>query len=139
MLTLKQLGVVALAMGLCGCVTPIVYGPISAAESAGFGYADHPNADGSHTIRVVASTNEQAHEFWDRRAGELCNGAQVRKSIYRAEIPVVTHSGYVTGANGYGGSYTEDRYGALIMEGLAYCEAAAAQTAVAQPVAETQP
>lgn len=125
---------IAGALALPSCVTPIVYGPISA-ESAGYGYTDTQNADGSHTIRVVAANAGQAHEFWDRRAAELCDGPPARKSIYRAEIPVVTYTGYAPGPNGYGGSYSEDRYGALIMEGLAHCEAASD----AEPTADAQP
>ncbi|UPT62000.1 MAG: hypothetical protein M0D54_16670 [Hyphomonadaceae bacterium JAD_PAG50586_4] len=122
---------------LVGCVTPPVYGPIGG-ESGPYGYSDTRNADGSHTIRVVAMGAAQAHEFWDRRAGELCGGAEYRKIIYRAEIPVVSYTGYASGANGYGGSYTEDRYGNLILEGHARCGAAAAAAAETAPLPASQ-
>lgn len=117
------------ALAICGltllsCATPVTYGPIGA---TGFGYSDARNADGSYTVRVVSVSQAQAHEFWDRRATELCGGADYRKNIFRAEIPVVSYSGYASGPNGYGGSYTEDRYGALVLEGYVHC-ATEAQT-----------
>src|SRR5688572_8921596 len=123
---------------LAGCITA-TYGPIGAENSYGYGYSDLRNADGSYTIRVVATTAPQAHEFWDRRAAELCGSPNFRKNIFRAEIPVVTVSGYAAGPNGYGGSYVEDRYGSLILEGYLHCEADA-QTAAAEqtPTEPTQ-
>jgi len=133
-------------LALLGCATPITYGPISP-ESHGFGYSETTNPDGSHTIRTVAPSAAQAHEFWDRRASELCAGAAYRKNIFRAEIPVELYTGYAAGPNGYGGSYTEHRYGALILEGHAHCEGepeqanlsdTAAPQAVSAP-AESQP
>jgi hypothetical protein len=130
--------IAALALGavvLHGCTTP-VYGPISA-ENGGLGYRDMRNSDGSHTIRVVARTPAQAHEYWDRRAVELCGGPTYRKNIFRAEIPVVTQSGYATGANGYGGAYTQDVYGALVMEGYLRCGGDAAQETPTAPQPET--
>lgn len=132
---------VALAAGvfaLAGCVTPATYGPIGG-ESGGFGYSDTHNADGSYTIRVVAQNTAQAHEFWDRRAAELCGGSNYRKIIYRAHIPVVSTSGYVAGANGYGGSYTQDVYGAPVLEGYARCEGAALAAETEMTPAPTQP
>ena len=115
--------IAAWAIGACvlaACATPIVYGPIGA--NSGYGYRETRNSDGGYTVRVVAASPVMAHEFWDRRASELCGGPHFRKNIFRAEIPVVTVSGYAPGPNGYGGSYTEDRYGALVMEGYLYCE-----------------
>jgi len=91
-----------------------------------------------HVLDLVAMSAPQAHEFWDRRAGELCGGSEYRKIIYRAEIPVVSYTGYASGANGYGGSYTEDRYGNLILEGHARCGAAAAGEAASQATVETE-
>jgi len=113
---------------LAGCITA-EYGPISA--NGGYGYSDARNADGSYTIRVVAMHAAQAHEFWDRRAAELCSGATYRKNIFRADIPIVTQTGYASNPYNpaYGGSYTQDAYGPLIMEGYAHCEAPAAQAA----------
>ena len=129
---MKRLGAFAIAgLALAGCVTP-AYGPIGADPANPYGYDDRANADGSYTIRVVAMTAAQAHEYWDRRATELCGGPNFRKNIFRAEIPVVTVSGYASGPNGYGGSYTEDRYGSLILEGYLHCD----QTG--QPVAAEQ-
>jgi len=115
---------------LAGCVTN-VYGPIS--ERSQFGYADTRNADGSYTVRVVAASPVQAHEYWDRRAAELCGSTTFRKNIFRAEIPVVTTSGYAVNAYNpaYGSSYQQDVYGALIMEGYLHCEAAAAEPTAA--------
>lgn len=110
------------ALALTACATPVVYGPMAA---NGFGYSDMQNADGSYTIRTVTLTSVQAHEFWDRRAAELCGGPNFTKNIFRAEIPVVTTTGYAAGPNGYGASYTQDAYGALIMEGYARCRASA--------------
>jgi hypothetical protein len=107
---------------LAGCTTP-VYAPISA-ENGGLGYHNTRHEDGTYTVLVRARSPAQAHEYWDRRAGELCDGAPYEKNIFRAEIPVVTQSGYATGANGYGGAYTQDVYGALVMEGYLRCSAA---------------
>lgn len=137
---MKRIGVLAVGgLALLGCVTS-TYGPIGAENSA-FGYSDMRNGDGSHTIRVVAMSAAQAHEFWDRRASELCGAPNYRKNIFRAEIPVVSYTGYATGHNGYGGgSYTQHQYGALVMEGYLHCEAPAA-TAVAEapaPAAESE-
>jgi hypothetical protein len=116
----------ASAGALAGCVTP-QYGPIG--DKSPYGYSDAHNADGSYTIRVVATTAAQAHDYWDRRAAELCGGPHFRKNIFRAEIPVVSYSGYATGANGYGGAYTEDRYGDLVLEGYLHCETESADQA----------
>lgn len=112
----------AASLLLIGCATPVVYGPVSAEHSNGFGYSDLRNADGSYTVRVVGSTQPQAHEFLDRRAAELCGGPNFTKNIFRADIPVVPYSGYATGANGYGGAYTEDRYAAPVLEAYIHCQ-----------------
>ena len=130
----------AAAGALASCITA-EYGPIGA--NNGYGYSDAQNADGSYTIRVVAMHPAQAHEFWDRRAAELCGSTAYRKNIFRADIPVVTQTGYATNAYNpaYGGSYTQDVYGPLIMEGYAHCGAPVAQ-ATAEPAAtpsEPQP
>lgn len=123
--------VVLAAAALAACVTP-EYGPIG--EAGPWGYSDMQNADGSHTIRVVAQTSQMAHEYWDRRAAELCGGTNFQKNIFRAEIPVVSQSGYVSGPNGYGGSYTQDVYGSLVMEGYLRCNENAAPAEAAAPV-----
>lgn len=129
----------ALALvGLVGCVTPPAYGPISV-ETGQFGYRDSRNANGTHTILTVAPSAAMAHEFWDRRARELCGGGEFRKNIFRAHIPVVTQSGYVTGANGYGGSYTQDVYGSFYLEGYARCVAPAEATPDALSPSDEQP
>jgi hypothetical protein len=126
--------IVVSACALVGCITA-EYGQIGTKGSP-YGYSDLRNADGSYTIRVVAMHAAQAHEFWDRRAAEICGSASFRKNIFRAEIPVVTQSGYVSGPNGYGGSYTQDVYGNLIMEGYLHCEGEA-QAAAAEPATES--
>jgi hypothetical protein len=131
------------ASALAGCITA-EYGPIGARGSQ-FGYSDMRNADGSYTIRVVAMHAAQAHEYWDRRAGEICGSTTFRKNIFRADIPVITTSGYAVNAYNpaYGGSYTQDVYGALVMEGYLHCEAeaeaATAEAASAAAPAEAQP
>lgn len=120
----------AVALLLAGCATPIVYGPIS--ETSAFGYRDTRNADGSYTVLVVAASAAMAHEFWDRRAHELC-GEDFTKNIFRAQIPVYSYTGYAS--NGYsGGAYTEDRYGAFNLEGYLHCGAGEAS-----PEATTAP
>jgi len=132
------------AFALSGCVTPPTYGPIGSADNQ-YGYRDRQNPDGSHTILVVAAGAAQAHEFWDRRAEEICGSASYDKNIFRAEIPVVTTTGYAS--NGYsGGSYVQDVYGAFTMEGLLRCTDAsapsgtdAAPEAAPSPEAETAP
>lgn len=131
---------IALAVGvsvLAGCMTPVEYGPIGG-ENGGFGYSDTRNADGSYTIRVVLPYAAQSHEFWDRRATELCGGPNYRKIIYRAHIPVVTTTGYAAGPNGYGSSYTQDVYGAPVLEGYARCNEAPTEAA-AGAVTEAAP
>jgi hypothetical protein len=118
----------AAVLAAAGCATPIVYGPIG---QNGYGYSDRQNPDGSYTVLVVASSPQQAHEFWDRRAAELCGGVEVHKNIFRAEIPVVTTTGYASNPYNpaYGGSYSQDVYGALQMEGYLRCGAVAADPA----------
>jgi hypothetical protein len=138
---------IAVLAGLCtlaACITN-EYAPIGTKGSP-YGYTDLRNADGSYMIRVVALHATQAHEYWDRRAAELCGNTSYRKNIYRAEIPVVTTSGYASNPYNpaYGGSYTQDVYGALIMEGYLHCEAEAAQAEpasepAAAPAAEAAP
>lgn len=124
------------ALALTACATPVVYGPMAA---NGFGYSDMQNADGSYTIRTVTLTSAQAHEFWDRRAAELCGGPNFTKNIFRAEIPVVTTTGYAAGPNGYGASYTQDAYGALIMEGYARCQPSVDATTAPAAAAPAEP
>ncbi len=90
-----------------------------------YGYSERFNAEGDYyTVLVVAPAAELARSFWEQRAVELCHGTMFRKNIFRAERPVYTYSGYVSGANGYGGSYTESRYGDFALEGYLYCESA---------------
>jgi hypothetical protein len=112
-----------ICVALAGCATPVVYGPIG---TSAFGYRDRQNPDGSHTILVVAPSATVAHQFWDQRAAELCGGAEYRKNIFRAEIPVVTTTGYAPNAYNpaYGASYTQQVYGALQLEGYLHCAAA---------------
>jgi hypothetical protein len=127
----------AFALLLAGCVTPPSYGPIGHVENQ-YGYRDSQNADGSHTILVVASSAPMAHEFWDRRAAEICGGTTFDKNIFRAQRPVVTTTGYASNGMGGGGTYQQDMYGDFIMEGYLRCEAAM-PVAADESGAEQQP
>ena len=138
-MTLLRTGALAIAaLALAGCMT-IAYGPIDAPKSSGFGYRDHPNNDGSHTILVVGSTSEQAYEFWDRRANELCGGPHFQRNIFRAQRPVVTTYGYASNPMNpaMGGSYSQDAYGGFFLEGYVRCDAEA--PAVTTPAADAPP
>jgi len=128
-------------LALAGCITPVTYGAIGA-DSA-YGYRDRQNADGSYTLLAVAPSAPMAHQFWDQRAQELCGGTNFHKNIFRAEIPVVTYTGYVSNAYGGGGSYSEDRYGGFYLEGYLRCGGEEAPTtepaAVDAPPAQPAP
>lgn len=121
-------------LALSACATPIAYGPIG---SNGFGYSDRPNPDGGHTVMIVASTAQQAQEFWNRRASELCAGGEYQQNIFRRERPVVTATGYAVNAYNpsYGASYTYDTYGSFVMEGYLRCE----QAAQSEPTSDDTP
>lgn len=138
--TAARVSALAVVLGLVGCVTPPTYGPIGHVENQ-YGYRDSQNADGSHTILVVAASPPMAHEFWDRRAAEICGSTTFDKNIFRAQRPIVQVSGYVSNGYGGGGSYTQDAYGDFIMEGYLRCEAAAtsADAAPAEDAAPTPP
>lgn len=112
--------VIGVSLILAGCATPMTYGPIGSVDNP-YGYRETPNPDGSITLLVVSNSAPLAHEYWDRRAREICGGADFHKNIFRAEIPVGSYTGYVSGANGYGGSYTESRYGSFYLEGYLRC------------------
>ncbi len=119
-------GVLILAgLVLGACLGPLKYGPM--AENNGLGYRDRQNPDGSYTILVVARDDATAHQFWDRRAQELCGGANFHKNIFRADVPVVQQSGYATNPYNptYGGAYTQDVRGSFYLEGYLRCEAGA--------------
>jgi hypothetical protein len=135
--TAARVSAFAVVLGLVGCVTPPTYGPIGHVENQ-YGYRDSQNADGSHTILVVAASPPMAHEFWDRRAAEICGSTTFDKNIFRAQRPIVQVSGYVSNGYGGGGSYTQDAYGDFIMEGYLRCEAAAA-SADAAPAEDAAP
>jgi hypothetical protein len=113
------------AFALASCVTPPSYGPIGHVKNQ-YGYRDSENADGSHTILVVAASAPMAHEFWDRRAAEICAGAEVQKNIFRAQRPVVTTTGYASNGMGGGGTYQQDTYGDFFLEGYLRCGVATA-------------
>lgn len=121
-------GVAAIILGtsvLGACVSAPTYGPIGAPKSNGMGYKDTLNTDGSYTLLVVMSSDYGAHQFWEKRATELCAGSEYSKNIFRAQRPVDNYTGYVS--NGYsGGSYTESRYGAFYLEGYLRCSNRAA-------------
>ncbi|MFZ2030203.1 MAG: hypothetical protein WAU68_07845, partial [Vitreimonas sp.] len=109
-------------LALAGCITPLKYGPM--AENHGMGYRDSSNADGSYTILVIAFDAATAHQFWDRRAEELCGDTHFHKNIFRAEVPVVRVTGYAPSAvnPGYGGAYSEDQHGSFYLEGYLRCQ-----------------
>jgi|SRR6185295_1834350 len=111
---------------LTACLGPLKYGPM--AENNGLGYRDRQNPDGSYTVLVIANDSATAHQFWDRRAQELCGSANFHQNIFRAEVPVVRRSGYATNAYNpsYGGAYTEDVHGSFYLEGYLRCEGGAA-------------
>lgn len=111
--------IAAAALVLAGCATPAAYGPLG--PDAPYGFSDHPNADGSHTILVVADSAPNAQAFWDQRATEICGSAAFQKNIFRAQRPVETTTGYTTGPYGGGNSYQEDQYGAFYLEGYLRC------------------
>jgi hypothetical protein len=114
------LAVAAGLAALAGCATKFEYAPIDAATHRPYGYRDTHNADGGYTILVVMpaySPNvDLAQQFWDRRAEELCGGADYRKTMFRAERPTVHY-------DNYGG-----RPGDYYLEGYLYCSAAAPTT-----------
>jgi len=122
------------ALAVAGCVTPPTYGPIGQFQNQ-YGYRDNANADGSHRILVVAASSPMAHEFWDRRAAEICGSTTFEKNIFRAQRPVVTTTGYAPNAfnPAYGASYQQDTYGDFIMEGYVRCTDAQAPAADAAP------
>lgn len=112
----------AIVLILTGCVTPPAYGPIGHVENQ-YGYRDNANADGSHTILVVAATPPMAHEFWDRRAAEICGATVFHKNIFRAQRPTIQAQGYAVSALNPV-NYTNDVYGDFIMEGYLRCQSA---------------
>lgn len=124
-----------IALAVAGCVTPPTYGPIGHVQNQ-YGYRDNANADGSHRILVVAASAPMAHDFWDRRAAEICGSTTFEKNIFRAQRPVVTTTGYAVNAMNpaYGASYQQDTYGDFIMEGYVRCTDALAPAADAAPV-----
>jgi hypothetical protein len=113
---------ITVASALAACATPIQYGALS--EGHGYGYRDTQNADGSYTVLAIAPGDAMARQFWDRRAQELCGGTDFHKNIFRAEVPVVSTTGYAPsayGAAGTGGSYTSSAHGAFYLEGYLHC------------------
>jgi len=135
--TAARASALAAVLGLAACITPATYGPLGASNSP-FGYRDHPNADGSHTIFIVADSAPSAHAFWDQRAQEICGGTAYQKNIFRAQRPVITTTGYAANPYGGGGSYQQDTYGSFLLEGYLRCEPAAVATTneAAQPAPE---
>ena len=131
----------ALAAGvfaLSACATPATYGPLGA-DSQPFGYRDHPNADGSHTILIVADSAPSAHAFWDQRAQEICGDTAYQKNIFRAQRPVVSTTGYAVNPYGGGGSYQQDVYGSFVLEGYLRCEAVVVPPTASESMPEPTP
>lgn len=129
-----------IALAVAGCVTPPSYGPIGHVRNQ-YGYSDNPNADGSYRILVVAASAPMAHEFWDRRAAEICGSTTFEKNIFRAQRPIVTTTGYAPNAfnPAYGATYQQDTYGDFIMEGYLRCTDAHASAAADAPVEQAVP
>ena len=121
-----------IALAVAGCVTPPSYGPIGHVQNQ-YGYSDNQNADGSYRILVVAASPPMAHEFWDRRAAEICGSTTFEKNIFRAQRPVVTTAGYAANPYGGGATYQQDMYGDFIMEGYLRCTGAQSPTTDAAP------
>ncbi|MBC7768586.1 MAG: hypothetical protein H7124_07345 [Phycisphaerales bacterium] len=116
-----MIAVIGACAALSGCMT-IEYAPMS--EQHGFGYRDTQNADGGYTIQVVLpehSSPTLAHEYWDRRAAEVCGHSDYRKNIFRAERPTVHY-------DSYGG-----RPGGYILEGYLDCAPSAPPAPEQQP------
>jgi len=108
----------SLAIGgltLTGCtVKPPAYAMIGSKEGGIYGYADTVTPDGGRLVRVVLpatfATPQMAHDFWDRRALEICGHADYRKNIFAAYRPTLRY-------DHYGG-----RPGDFNLEGLLYCD-----------------
>ena len=120
--TLLGTGLVAAALLMQGCATaaPAVYGPIGA--EAPYGYSDHENPDGSHTVLVVMAGNATVaalREFFDRRATELCPAGLERTNVFRVHADEYYASApAVYGGAGFG---TRGRLG-VHLEGYVYCK-----------------
>jgi hypothetical protein len=86
-------GIVTIRMLLCaivctGCITPVTYGPIGGENHATYGYTDRRSHDGHAILLVIVpaySNSATAHEFWDRRAREICESRDYTRNIFRAE------------------------------------------------------
>jgi len=115
------LAVAALVLQGCATAAPAVYGPISA--EVPYGYQDHPNPDGSHTVLVVMGGSASVpalRAFFDRRAAELCPAGVDRTNVFRVHASEYYASApYVYGGAGIG---SRSRMG-VELEGYVYCKA----------------
>jgi hypothetical protein len=111
-----------LALQACATPEPVAYGPIS--ETVRYGYKDHANPDGGHTVLVVMpawSTLAEARAHWDRRAEELCPGGVSKRNIFRAERKeIMMHATYSQYTASVGSRATTG----YELEGYVYCKAA---------------
>lgn len=108
-------------LSLAACTAAPVYGPMGGAKNAAHGYREVASKQGTYTLLVVVpaiSSPSLADEFWNRRAGELCGGANYKKNIFRAERPTVLY-------DYYGG-----KPGDFMLEGYLTCAASPAQEGV---------
>jgi hypothetical protein len=101
---------------LTGCLSDPVYARIGTKEAGPYGYTEVATNDGGYLLRVSLPSyvNPQLpRQYWDRRAGELCNGHIARSSINTARHEIESY-------DRYGG-----RTGNFVMQGVVYCETAA--------------
>lgn len=103
--------VAGLATG--GCMGVPAYAPMDSKGAGGFGFTDSPSGDGGHIIRVYLPSYiadpQLPYAWFERRAGELCNGQATRKSVHTAVRQTVLYDSH----GGMPGNY--------FLEGYAYC------------------
>ena len=104
----RPIRLVLLASMLAGCAQEIAYREMTANKS--YGYKDHKRDDGSYVLLVVYPAANYAaalaYKYWDKRAGELCQGRAFHKNIFRADRPTVHYSNY----GGMPGSFELEGY-----------------------------
>jgi hypothetical protein len=109
------LGPVLLSIAVTGCVTAPTYAPMDRERGSPYGYQERRTEDGRLILLVVVPLHggsALAQEFWDRRAGELCEGGAYAKNIFRAQQATQLY-------DRYGG-----RPGDYELEGYVNCQSA---------------
>lgn len=118
--TIALLGIVAGGGLLQACATtkPPVYGPID--EKQAYGYRDHQNPDGGHTVVIVmpAASMPAAREWFDRRAAELCPGGIDRTNVFSARLNESNTGFYGTQPSAATRIFTSSE-----LQGYVYCKA----------------